>query len=184
MRRDSSNVRQAFTDRLLLSEAIDAVGKMIRGYANRGSADKSYIGAIADLLCQYPRSLAIECADPVRGVVLTTKFMPTPADIAGWMEPRVDRMKGRADFEDGAERQLRERREYTERVSRPRETYDELKAKYGPNWGIAQGKPTGGFPALTLDQVREKYGATKVDAVPDAADDGWRKLKSTYGSPA
>lgn len=108
----NGKLRQAFSDRLMLSEAIDAVGQMIRGYANRGTADKSYIGAIASLLCQYPRTLALDCADPLHGVVLTTKFMPTPADIAGWMEPRVERMAGRVDAEERAERQLRERREY------------------------------------------------------------------------
>ena len=180
----NGSVRQAFSDRLILSEAIEAVGKMIRGYANRGSADKGYIGAIAELLCQYPRSLAIKCADPVHGVVLTTKFLPTPCDIATWMEDDLDRMREGADAEDAAERQLRERSEYDQKMgqSRPqRETCEELKARYGPNWGIGLGKRRSGFPALTLAQVREKYGPEKVDAVPDAKDDGWKKLKPSFG---
>ena len=173
-------MRQAFSDRLMLSEAIEAVGKMIRGYANRGGADKGYIGAIAELLCQYPRSLAIECADPLHGVVLTTRFMPTPADIAGWMESRVDRMAGRANAEDRVEQQLRERREFAEQRAQPRQTYEELKEKYGPNWGIAQVQRRAGFTGMTLDQLREKYGPEKIDAVPDAKDDGWKKLKPDF----
>src|SRR6476646_2000605 len=86
MRRENSNVRRALADRLMLSEAIDAVGRMIRGYANSGQAGKSYIGAIAELLMHYPRSVALRCADPYRGVARETKFMPTPADVIGFCE--------------------------------------------------------------------------------------------------
>jgi hypothetical protein len=108
--------------------------------------------------------------------------MPTPADIAVWMEPRVTRMKNRVNLEDGAEQQLRERREYIDRASRQRPTYDEMKARYGPNWGILAGQVHAGFSKPTLEQVRERYGAEKVDAVPDAANGGWKKLKSNYGA--
>jgi hypothetical protein len=173
-------VQRASEDRLTISEAIEAVGKMIAGYANRGSADKSYIGAIAALLCEYPRGMALRCADPVRGVVLETPFMPTPHDIAKWMEPHFERMRSIERLERmqlQAEQQLQDRREYdAKRNDGTRPTYEELKAKYGPNWGIGQGPETKKWHDVTLDEVRAKYGAAKVDAVPDAAPGAWQKL--------
>jgi hypothetical protein len=93
-------------DRLAVSEAIEAVTRMIKGYANRGTADKGYIGAIAELLMHYPKSVAIACADPFNGVVRDTKFMPTPSDVIGWCEKRVHPLYEEADREDRVVAQL------------------------------------------------------------------------------
>lgn len=112
IRRESSNVKLALRDRLLLSEAIDAVGRMIRGYANSGQAGRSYIGAIAELLLQYPRGVALRCADPFRGVARDTKFMPTPADVIGFCEKACAPMYEEAAREDRVADQLRARVEW------------------------------------------------------------------------
>ena len=66
-RRADSSVTRALAARLTVSEAIDLVGKMIRGFSHQGQAGKSYIGAIAEILMQYPKQVAIACADPIRG---------------------------------------------------------------------------------------------------------------------
>jgi hypothetical protein len=98
---------------MMLSEAIDAVSRMLRGYANGGaSAGKSYIGALAELLCSYPRQVAFACAEPLTGVVTTTKFLPTPADIVGWCEPRVQAMHATAKREEQWAEQLRDREKF------------------------------------------------------------------------
>lgn len=181
-KRDNSSVKRAYDDRMTISEAIEAVGRMIRGYANRGSADKGYIGAIAELLCQYPRTVARDCADPLRGVVTTTSYMPTSADIVKWCEPKSSVMRGRVEWEERAERQLQERREFEQKQHNRKETYDELKARYGENWGInnpdRKPKPT---REQVLQALYDNYGREKVDAVPDAGPDAWRKLPRTYG---
>jgi hypothetical protein len=93
---------------------------MIRGYANRGQADRAYIGAIAELLMHYPRQVAVACVDPFHGVVRDTKFMPTPADVIGWCEKATAPMHGEAAREDRIEKQLREREEWqAQRKSAP-----------------------------------------------------------------
>ncbi len=109
-------MRRAYTDRMMLSEAIDAAGAMIQGYPNGGAnAGKSYIGIIAALLCSYPRGIAIACADPLRGVARETRFLPTVADIVAWCEPRVAALHTSVARDERIEQQLRERREREEK---------------------------------------------------------------------
>jgi hypothetical protein len=115
-KRETSNIRQVLADRLILSEAIEAVNRMIRGYANRGQADKSYIGAMAELLLHYPKSVALACADPFHGVVRATKFMPTPSDIIAFCENRIEPMHREADREERVAKQLDERDAWMDQV--------------------------------------------------------------------
>lgn len=133
-------------ERLTGTEAIKIVGQMLRGYANGGAAaGKSYIGALAEVLGHYPRSVALRAGDLVRGVPRDTKFLPTPADVIAWCEREKAELQGIVDRDDhysrlvrDAQKDLRETERHAEaRKTRP--TYDELKAKYGPNWGIGQG---------------------------------------------
>lgn len=85
---------------------------MIRGYANSGQAGKSYIGAIAELLMHYPRSIALRCADPFLGVARETKFMPTPADVIGFCERASAPIYAEAAREDRVIEQLKAREEW------------------------------------------------------------------------
>lgn len=114
-------MKRALVDRLTLSEAIEIVTHMIRGYANRGSADKSYIGAIAEILLSYPRNVAVKCGHPIYGVVRATKFMPTPSDVIGWCEQAIEPMHQESDREDRIDKQLRAREEWQAK-SRPIDT--------------------------------------------------------------
>jgi hypothetical protein len=139
----NASMRQALADRLTLSEAIETVGKMIRGYANAGQAGRSYIGAIAELLARYPRSVALGAADLATGVPSETRFLPTPADVVAWCERETSAMRKVIEVEDRdamieRQRQLRaEDAAAWEAKRKDRPNYDELKAKYGPTWGLS-----------------------------------------------
>jgi len=77
----------ALEARLLPSEAFSAVSSMIAGFPHKGQADDGYIATIANILVNYPRSVAIKCAHPIDGVVRHTKsFMPTSPDVINWCE--------------------------------------------------------------------------------------------------
>src|SRR5215471_13485570 len=81
------SLRKAMTDRLISSEAISAVSRLLSVFPNGAPHDpKGYIGALAELLQQYPRVVAIACCDPLKGVARTTRFMPTVADVVSWCE--------------------------------------------------------------------------------------------------
>lgn len=92
---------------MLLSEAIDAVRKLIRAYPNGGAnAGDGYIGTLAAVLGEYPRQVAMRCADPIRGVSRETKFLPTVADLVAWCERETAPLRQQVSREDRVEQQL------------------------------------------------------------------------------
>ena len=109
---ENSNVKRALADRLFLSEALEAVSDMLRGYPNRSQADKSYIGAIGELLMQYPRQVAMRCADPFTGVARETHFLPTVSDIVAWCERDAVPLHEESAHENRVAEQLRLRDEW------------------------------------------------------------------------
>lgn len=169
MKRESSNARQEFLDRLNLSEAIDLVTQMVGRYPNGGAqAGKVYIGSLAATLCNYPRSIAIACADLMTGVTATREFMPTPASIIAWCDLRKADMKERIFCGDRIAGQLAERArlEQFHAENQPKETWEQTKADL-----IARGFKFEGRAAAieTAEHVRAKHGITAEQwaAVPD-----------------
>lgn len=70
-----------------MPEALRVVGRMIRGYPNK--AQDAYLGAIAETLLHYPKSIALACADPFNGVALQSpEFLPSQSLVIGWCEKR------------------------------------------------------------------------------------------------
>ena len=179
--RDPQSVRVALTDRLSLSEAIDIMGQMLRGYPNGRQVPDSYIGALAEVLAHYPRCVTSQAGDLVHGVPRETRFLPTPADVIAWCEREVAHMRQIVQRDDEYRamiRQQQERAEQAERIAKARTarpTYSNLKAKYGPVWGI--GVPTDEAVTHTKSQIavrqaeanrtmllREYAGAEPVEA--------------------
>ena len=104
---------------MILSEAIEAATAIIERYPNGGAnAGDSYIGALAAMLASYPRQVAMRCADPVRGIVRTCKFLPTVADVVAFCEREVTPLYDEAKRERLIAAQLAEReRSETDRPS-------------------------------------------------------------------
>ena len=176
-------MRVALTDRLSLSEAIDVVGQMLRGYSNGRQVPDSYIGALAEVLAQYPRCVASYAGDLVRGVARETRFLPTPADVIAWCEreaAHLHRIVLRDNEHQALLRQQQERADEAEKVAaarKARPTYDDMKAKYGPNWGIGQPNDQDATHAKAqlaarmaaanrTMLLREYVGAEPVEAAP------------------
>jgi hypothetical protein len=142
---ENASLRQALADRLTLSEAVEVVGKML---AARGSGQPhnptGYIGALSAALMEYPRQIALQCAEPLKGVCRETRFLPEIADIVAWCEPRTNEMRRPIDEEErdrafaARRRQMAEEAQRWEEVRKRRLSADEMKAKYGPSWGISQ----------------------------------------------
>src|SRR5262245_44992416 len=111
-RRDPQSVRAALSDRLLLSEALEVVGVMLRGYANGGSeAGGSYQGALAETLTRYARCIAVYAGDVTKGVPATTRFLPTPADVIAWAERETEELRAivaRDDHYAGIQRDMQQ----------------------------------------------------------------------------
>lgn len=142
-RRDPQSVRQALSDRLNLSEAIEIVGVILDCYPNGGrDATRGYIGALAAVLAQYPRCVTSFAGDPHKGVPRETRFLPTPADVIAWCEREVADLRGIVERDD-YHREIRERMKRREEEAnsieaqrKTRPTLQQMKDKYGENWGI------------------------------------------------
>lgn len=141
--RKPQSVRAALADRLNLSEAIDIVGQMLRGYPNGQQVPDSYIGALAEVVAQYPRCIALRAGDLKMGVQRETKFLPTVADIVAWAERETNALRGIVDKDDhyaALEQAVADRAREAERIveaRKTRPTYNDLKSKYGENWGLS-----------------------------------------------
>lgn len=139
--RASSKIQRVLTERMSLSEAIEAAGAIVDCYPNGGtSASRGYIGALAATLASYPRQVALRCADHHMGIVRECKFLPTVADIVAWCERETAPLWNSADREKRIERQIAERNppeispEQREKIgSGLRELADSLRAKACPS---------------------------------------------------
>lgn len=163
----------------MVSEAIEAVGRMLAGFANKDRADKSYIGAMAQLLMHYPKQVALKCADPFDGVVRGTKFLPTPSDIIGWCEREIAPLHREADRERRVDEQLAMRDEFERQV-----VADGLKAK-GRAWlertdPVAKQLSGEQTKEQLADQARadliNRIGEEAFNAIPDASKGYFKKL--------
>lgn len=175
-------LRQAFADRMTLSEGIEAVGRMLDAMPNgRAGVADSYIGNMAALLCGYPRIVALGCAHPTRGVVTKTNFIPTVSEMVKWCEPLTSDMHKSVSHEDQIGQQFRERDEHENCPSDPpKQTLEELRAEMRER-GLNMGGPVG--HKETPESVKAKLGLTDAqwDAIPDAPPAGhWGSLVSAY----
>ena len=136
------NVRLVLAERLLPSEAATWVISMLRSYPPSEVDQHDYILTLAACLQQFPRAIAIRCANPLKGVAATTRFKPTVADLTAWCQREVDNLQEIVDRAD-LDKHLREERTAAlfeeqrlaeERKTRP--SLDELRAKHGPLWGL------------------------------------------------
>lgn len=144
-RRDPSSVRAALSDKPFLSEAIDVVSSMLRGYANGGaSASGSYIGALGEVLSHYPRMIALRAGDLLTGVPRDTKFLPTPADVIAWCERELEEWRtiiARDDHDKAMREEVRQRAEKETSLAEARklrQTLQKMQDQHGQNWGIDQ----------------------------------------------
>lgn len=142
----SGSVRQALAERLALAEAIEHVGILLAAFPNGGAqASRGYIGALASVLCDYPRIIALKCADPRQGVARETRFLPTVADVVAYCDREkrsLQEIVDRDDYNNALARERQQRAQHDaaqteERKSRP--TLQQMQERYGDRWGIGQG---------------------------------------------
>lgn len=165
---DGSKLQRAYDDRMSLSEALEAVSRMIAGYVN-GSPSKAYLGAIASILCKYSRMVATKCADPTSGVAIKCRFHPTPADVVAWCETEVDSMRHMVDWHRRTAQQLRERDDIEARPTPSADVIERVRREMA-----AAGMPIMGDAKTahgeTPETVKARFGLSdeQWDKLPDA----------------
>ncbi len=185
----SGSVKQAYLDRLMLSEATEAAARMLDAnpYAAK-TASKSYIGAIATLLCQYPRTIATECADPVLGVMRECEFLPSVAKVVSWCEARVGTMRTVVDYDDRTKHQLAERARLEREVAADTPEHRAAVVQRIRKAMAAAGMPILGDEKsnrgeLDAETVRKRFGLTEAEwnAIPEGPAPGhWERLQAQH----
>jgi hypothetical protein len=173
-------VRKKFNDRLGLSEAVGFAHKLLAQWP-RPPTDEPYMLALATALKAYPRCIATGAIEPVTGVGHDKTFGlgPTVADVISWCDREVAWMIRVIDADNVAKTQVAERAKMIaaepDRSQRP--TLEELKRKYGANWGLAKENPIcTASPAVAKNNRRindkiiaeyERMGQKPIYAAPD-----------------
>ena len=170
----SSSVQRALEQRLTLSDAIQAATEIVDRYPNGGkNCGKSYIGALAATLADYPMQVAVKCAG-LKGVTAECQFLPTVADVVAWCEKRTEPLRQQHERDRRVEQQFKDRAQFqNEQGDRNRRlSIDELKEKYGDwrdNWRSPGLKAQEIYDKARADLVSQ-IGEDEFDALPEAAE--------------
>lgn len=115
-----------------------------------------FVTAVAATLARYPDQVIYDVTDPRTGIPSKISWMPTIKDVREACERAYEPIKEEIEREKRIAEQMRLREEYE---SKPRPTLDELKAKYGKDWGLRDlTKPEKQWePAPTKSQIAEHY---------------------------
>jgi hypothetical protein len=158
---NNANVQRAFSERVTLSEAVRLAGNLLGCYPNGDKPAQSYLGAIAEILQQYPRFIA----EDIRAVARECKFLPTVADVVAWCERRYEAARKPLDRQGQAVAMFKGRAEdealQVARALRP--TLAQMQEQYGADWGIK------GSTADRIANERKRQAAAKITDEANAA---------------
>lgn len=91
-----------------------------------------YMVSLGAVLEQYPDDVVLYVSDPRTGIQRDSKWPPTINEIVTALDSRASDLKWKKRFENWGQNELL-------MIEPPREerlSLDELKAKYGENWGL------------------------------------------------
>lgn len=123
----------------------------------------TYVAAVAATLSRFPMEVITEVTHPASGLPTKLKWLPSVQEVYEACMSAWEPIKQRIAREKRIKDQLAARVEQDQsRVNRP--SYDELKAKYGENWGIEQPirkdcKADQKALAAAQERVRREYAA-------------------------
>lgn len=121
--------------------AADRATFLFRQFPNRENRDAAlWIAGVAGILSEYSEEIILGVTDPRGGMWSIQKWLPEGAEIREECERRAVAAAGRSKSDRAiAETLLRRAQDRAETPRNRRETIDELRARYGPNWGLSVG---------------------------------------------
>lgn len=130
---------------------------------------ETFVTAIAATLARYPDQVIYDVTDPRSGLPSQLSWMPTIKDVRDACDRAYHPIKDQIERERRIAEQLAEREQDGVRQARP--TLDQLKEKYGPNWGIPQPdeRPKSNFKAPTPQELRAHYQKFGLEFEPKTA---------------
>lgn len=89
---------------MILSDAIEAAGRLMQQFPNARGYSDGFIGALAQVFMQYPRQVVLRCIDVRVGLARDVKFLSI-SDVVAWLE------RGERPLHESAERETRVKRQ-------------------------------------------------------------------------
>lgn len=147
--------RQAEIDSYAAERARLLLGCYRTGEAND---PQTYVAAITAVLSRYPVDVITAVTHPVTGLPIEVKWLPSVLEVREACERAMLPIRSQVAREKRIAEQIETRRREDEaRAERP--SFNDLKTKYGPDWGLSSApKATGPAPtAPTVEQLRHHY---------------------------
>jgi len=112
--------------------------RLLLGQFRRGEANDpaTFITSVAAVLARYSEAVVLYVTDPRTGLASKGDWLPTIHEIVAECEKLEEAGRRLVERKELEEKTLRERAEF-EAKSAKRPSLDELRAKYGPNWGLS-----------------------------------------------
>jgi hypothetical protein len=148
--------------------------RLLLGCYRTGDANdpETYVAAIAATLARYSEAIITAITHPVSGLPSKKSWLPTVKEVHDACEELDDANRQQLARERRIEEQLALREE-EDRQNDHRPTLDEMRAKYGPNWGLTPQEPkrADGFKAPNWQAIVSIYQAdpTRLRRLMDAA---------------
>lgn len=118
---------------------------------------ETFLTGVIELFSNYPMPIVAKAVSPVFGLPAKFKFPPRIAEIKEFLDGLMPRTVERV-------YPLLPRDEPVDRA--PRLTYEQLKEKYGDNWGLNTFKPKKASPFASAEEL-QKIAGDNWDKIPN-----------------
>jgi hypothetical protein len=140
--------------------------------ADQYSDPDGYLTSLGLVLEQYPSDVIVYISDPRTGVQRRCKWPPTISEIVEACDDRVSELKRNERYRNWGKN---DSTLLLDGPQIPRPTLEEIKLKYGPNYGLTANEPPreSTFKAPSWDAITEAYAAdpSRLAHLTKAADE-------------
>ena len=131
--------------------------KILVGCYRSGEANdpETYVAAITAVLARYPEDVMTSVTHPVTGLPSKVSWLPTIKEVTDACNAAIEPIR----HHEARLKRIKEQLEMREREDRgEKPTMEQLKAKYGENWGLTSRPPKPeSVKAPTGEELRAHY---------------------------
>ncbi len=150
--------------------------QLLLGCYRSGEANDpdTYVAAISATLARYSQQIITDVTHPVSGLPAKKSWLPTVKEVFDACEEQADRTRQQT----ARERRIQEQfaaREEQDRLDAVKPSLEQMKEKYGANWGLTPNEPAkkSSFKAPSWQGIVSSYSAdpSRLQRLIQAADD-------------
>jgi hypothetical protein len=135
--------------------------RLLLGCYRTGEANdpETYVAAIAATLSRFPEEVVTQVTHPATGLPAKKGWLPTVKEVHDACEQAAEPIIQQELREKRIAEQLAAREEEERMRAQPRPTLEQMREKYGENWGIpkADERPKSTFKAPSLEELQHFY---------------------------